>query len=94
MVLLAILIFTALVAAAIGGKALLGIFVGLPVIGMFATWYMQTVGELASGALANLIYAGMVVQIVLMAAAPLVYGPSAILRTIAIARQRHTSTSA
>ena len=92
--LLAILIFTGLAAAIIGGKALLGMIIGLPVIGPFATWYMQTVGELAPGPMANLIYAGMAVQIVCMAAAPLVYGPSATRRVIAIARERRTSTTA
>lgn len=92
--LLAILILTALVVASIGGKALMGILVGMPVIGLIATWYMQTVGELAAGALANLIYAGMAVQIVMMAAAPLVYGPSAIRRAIAFVRESLTSTTA
>lgn len=59
----------------IGGKTMLLMLSSLPIIGPIAAWYMGYVGQIGHGLVANMIYGGMAVQLVLMALAVLLYGP-------------------
>lgn len=77
-----------MVIAVIGGKAALLFLASQPLIGPVAAWYMGYVGQIGDGIVANLIYGEMVIQLLLMAFAPLLYGPLLVHKAVAWHRAR------
>lgn len=69
--------------AAVGGKAILVMLASQPVIGPVTVWYMQNLGPIGDGLAANLIYGAMSLQLLLMALAPLLYGPLLVRKAVA-----------
>ena len=72
-----------IVIAVIGGKTALLFLVSLPLIGPVAAWYMGYIGQIGDGVVANLIYGSMALQLVIMAFAPLLYGPLLVHKAVA-----------
>ena len=73
---------------AVGGKTLLLMLASLQIIGPVAAWYMGYVGQIDDGLAANLIYGAMALQLLLMALAPLLYGPLLVRKAVTWCRNR------
>ena len=77
-----------IVSAAVGGKACLLLLASQPVIGPVAAWYMGYVGPVGDGMASNLIYGAMALQLLLVALAPVLYGPPLVRKAVAWFRAR------
>lgn len=79
------------VIAAVGGKSCLLLLAGQPVIGPVAAWYVGYVGPVGDGMTSNLIYGAMALQLVFMALAPVLYGPTIVRKAMAWFRARRVA---
>ena len=84
----ALMLVGLIVIAAVGGKTSLILLASQPLIGPVAAWYMGYVGQIGDGIVANLIYGAMDLQLLLMAFAPLLYGPPLVHKVVAWYRAR------
>lgn len=78
--------------ATVSGKTMLTMLAGVPLIGLLAAWYMGYVEPLiVDGAIANLIYAAMSLQVVLITMLPVFFVYSLARNAIAVFRAGHST---
>ncbi|MFJ3465550.1 hypothetical protein [Achromobacter spanius] len=76
-----------LLIAVIEGKSFALLLAGRPLIGPVVSWYVDLVGPMGDGIVANLPYGTMTIQLLALIGAPLLYGPALLRKLSRFGRQ-------